>query len=308
MLRRLASSAALVAAAVLLAGCTPPDPVQTTTPATASPSPLGVADSAEPSRRERSLASHGVRSRSSTRASRTASCRLRRLEAIATPRADREGARANSTSSSVWAWHIEGASVCRLTLAASWDGPDEGHGTALNSCACWTRPNVDTTDADGEPVCGGDERRQPRLFELSTTTATTCALLTSARRRSRRSLQDVARSAASRSLSRRAWLQPASESIDCNCICDGPGTGFGRGIRRGSGLSCSRSGTRTRPADSSRHAPMGGIRLPASRVCERSLTQMGERLHRGHRQPAGRRRGRAADHHQRPRPVPADRR
>lgn len=36
MLRRLASSAALVAAAVLLAGCTPPEPVETTTPATAS--------------------------------------------------------------------------------------------------------------------------------------------------------------------------------------------------------------------------------------------------------------------------------
>ncbi|GAA1422996.1 hypothetical protein [Agrococcus citreus] len=163
MLRRLASGAALAAvAAVVLAGCTPPEPVETTpvpTP-TVSATASGnseeelLARSFEVSVQLLALVDRGFREGS------LPSDDLREIasaELIAMIDADLAEFQQQGLQ-------VSGSSGLDSPSLISND-PDDDGGGALVLATCWDTSGTRTTGPDGEVVSGG-VTRQPRLFEI----------------------------------------------------------------------------------------------------------------------------------------------
>ncbi|MGM1029328.1 MAG: hypothetical protein ACQEWM_05565 [Actinomycetota bacterium] len=168
MLRRLASGAALVAAAVLLAGCTPPEPVETTPAPTPGPS-SSTSPSVDPEERlvERSfqvstelldLVDQGFRDGSLPEED------LRRIatdELIAMINTDLAQFQEQGLQ-------VSGSSDLDSPSLVSHESSGDGSG-ALVLATCWDTSGTRTVGPDGEVVSGG-VTRQPRLFEIQYST------------------------------------------------------------------------------------------------------------------------------------------
>lgn len=170
MLRRLASSAALVATtALLLVGCTPPEPTETTavpSPSqSASPSPSPSPD-AEQQLLDRSLEVSSDLLALVDQGFREGALPEEELRRIAT-----EGLiamlEADLTEFRNQGLQVAGSSELDSPMLVS-NEPTSASDGSLVLATCWDTSGTTTTASDGEVVSGG-VTRQPRLFEIQYT-------------------------------------------------------------------------------------------------------------------------------------------
>lgn len=147
--------------ALVLAGCTPPEPTEPTPPPTPENSTDAPLDEQAMETNAFALAREFVALVDEGFVD--AALPLERLRDVATATAIQK-VQGELDQFVRLGWRIQGSSAIDSPSLTGWGGPGQERGTA-QLLACLDTSGVITTDENGEPT-SGDEPRQPRLFTI----------------------------------------------------------------------------------------------------------------------------------------------